>query len=192
MKQISYTFKYWGPFLFCTNVSEDTIKSVKKILNKKIFHNEHLAGHIEEEFRIDEKSFSLIMKDYFNAFFEESKIFYGREICKQYTCESAWVNYMKPGEFNPPHTHDGDFSCVLYIDIPKKLIEENKKFKGRSAGPGAIRFDYGEEGKFITSTYSLFPKQNDFYMFPATLKHCVFPYTSNCTRVSVSANIKCL
>lgn len=75
MKQISYTFKYWGPFLFATNVNEDTIKSVKKILNKKIFHNEHLAGHIEEEFRIDEKSFALIMKDYFNAFFEESKIF---------------------------------------------------------------------------------------------------------------------
>lgn len=192
MKQISYTFKYWGPFLFSTNVNEDTIKSVKKILNKKIFHNEHLAGHIEEEFRIDEKSFALIMKDYFNAFFEESKMFYGREICKQYTCESAWVNYMKPGEFNPPHTHDGDFSCVLYIDIPKKLIEENKKFKGRSAGPGAIRFDYGEETKFVTSTYSIFPKQNDFYMFPANLKHCAFPYTSKCTRISVSANIKCL
>jgi hypothetical protein len=190
--EVPYSFKYWGPFLFSTNVSEDIIKSVKKLLNKKIFHNEHLAGHIKEEFRIDEKSFSLIMKDYFNAFFEESKIFYGREICKQYTCESAWVNYMKPGEFNPPHTHDGDFSCVLYIDIPKKLIEENKKFRGRSAGPGAIRFDYGEEGKFITSTYSVFPKQNDFYMFPATLKHCVFPYTSKCSRISVSANIKCL
>ena len=188
MNEIKYSFKYWGPFLFSTNVDLNTIKNIKKILNKKTPHNKHLAGHIKEEFKIDNKLFGSIMEDYLNVYFKESEMFYGRKICENYTCESAWVNYMKPGEFNPPHTHDGAFSCVLYIDVPKKLVEENKKFKGRSAGPGAIRFDYGEDSRFVTSTYSIFPKQNDFYIFPASLKHCVFPYTSKCTRISVSAN----
>ena len=52
---------------------------------------------------------------------------------------------MRAGEFNPPHIHDNcEFSSVLFVKIPEKLKQENKKFQGSGGGPGSIAFTYGE------------------------------------------------
>ena len=43
----------------------------------------------------------------------------------QYLIKALWVNYMGPGEFNPPHIHTScDFSSVLIVKSTEKLKEE--------------------------------------------------------------------
>ena len=39
---------------------------------------------------------------------------------------------MKAGDFNPLHTHGGDYSFVLFLDVPKQLEKEQEDFKGTS------------------------------------------------------------
>ena len=80
-------------------------------------------------------------------------------------------------------------SWVIYLDIPEVLKFENSKYKGRSAGPGGITFIYGDGPRESVTHHSFVPKSGDMYIFPAWLKHWVYPFKSDCTRISVSGNI---
>ena len=99
---------------------------------------------------------------------------------------------MKPGDFNPLHTHSGDYSFVLFLDVPKQLKEEQEKFKGTSAEPGSLLFEYTQQAKprWATTGISVLPETGDFYMFPALLQHWVCPFKSKVTRISVSGNLR--
>ena len=103
---------------------------------------------------------------------------------------SLWINYMKAGDFNPPHDHSGDLSFVIFPKIPPELLEENKKFTGTLQGPGGISFMWGDSVNHMAiSLVHQMPKENDIYIFPAGLRHWVFPFKSDVTRISVSGNI---
>tara|TARA_R100001086_G_scaffold122825_1_gene63228 strand:- start:176 stop:508 length:333 start_codon:yes stop_codon:yes gene_type:complete len=105
--------------------------------------------------------------------------------------KKAWVNFMQPGEFNPPHIHtDCDFSSVLMIQVPEKLKEEHKKFIGSAGGPGTISFTYGEVQYYSQTEKTFLPEPGDFFIFPATLTHFVTPFKSQGERISMSANFK--
>ena len=96
---------------------------------------------------------------------------------------------MKPGDFNPPHDHSADLSFVIFPHVPEELEKENKEFKGTLQGPGGISWTYGEGGRQVISTVHQFPKSGDMYIFPAGLRHWVFPFKSNVERISVSGNL---
>ena len=103
--------------------------------------------------------------------------------------EKLWINFQGPNEFNPPHSHGGALSFVIFLKVPIKLRVENQNYKGLSAGPGGITFLYGDiEDRCITN-HSVFPEEGDMYIFPAWLKHWVYPFTTDCTRISVSGNV---
>jgi hypothetical protein len=36
---------------------------------------------------------------------------------------------MEAGDFNPVHTHGGDYSFVLFLDVPKQLKKNKKNIK---------------------------------------------------------------
>ena len=102
---------------------------------------------------------------------------------------------MVKNEFNPPHAHEADLSFVLYTQVPKDLIEENKKFicidlpKGKigGAGPGGIEFISSGQG---LCAHSFFPEVGDLFIFPADLLHWVYPFReSEGERISVSGNL---
>ena len=99
---------------------------------------------------------------------------------------------MQAGDFNPLHTHGGDYSFVLFLDIPKKLAKEQKEFEGTSAKPGMLMFEYTQQAKprWATTGTVIHPQPGDFYMFPALLQHWVAPFKSKVTRVSVSGNMR--
>ena len=65
---------------------------------------------------------------------ETYKIVYGNFYNKQIhslKATRAWVNYMKAGDFNPPHVHPGcRFSSVIFLKIPKNnhLYQRFTKF----------------------------------------------------------------
>ena len=189
-------FYYWGPLLFKTKVKDEDIDKILLlcIKEKNEDSRKDLAGHIKEEYYINHIKLTDILKPYFNTYIEYFKNWYGFKLQSIETI-SSWVNFMKSGEFNPPHTHiNCDFSCVIYLDIPKELIQENKEYIGslnEKGGPGAISF----RGAISNVQYNInrvdcFPEKGDFFIFPATLEHFVYPFKSNCERISVSANFK--
>ena len=54
---INYTFKYWGPFLFQTEIEKDITNKIFKLCERKIDHRKKLAGHLSEEYTIDKNKF---------------------------------------------------------------------------------------------------------------------------------------
>ena len=188
-------FYYWGPLLFKTKINDDGVNKILSlcIKEKDKDHRKKLAGHIKEEYTIDAQQLNNILILYLNEYPKYFKNWYGEEI-KSMETTTSWVNFMKQGEFNPPHTHlDCDFSCVIYLDIPNELIKENKEYIGsltEKGGPGAISFRESTDKKYSISKRDFFPEKGDFFIFPATLEHFVYPFKSDCERISVSANFK--
>jgi hypothetical protein len=74
--------------------------------------------------------------------------------------------------------------------VPEKIRKENLKFIGGDYGPGCICFiNEVKKDKLTIDKYTIFPEENDFYIFPSTLHHLVSPFKSKCERISVSGNI---
>ena len=108
---------------------------------------------------------------------------------QQYLIEALWANFQGPGDFNPPHSHGGALSFVIFLQIPEELKDENAAFKGLSSGPGGITFLHGDADAYAINSHSFFPEERDMFIFPAWVKHWVYPYKSDCTRISVSGNV---
>src|SRR6056300_955795 len=114
------------------------------------------------------------------------------ELNVDFKADDLWINFMKAGDFNPIHTHDGDYSFVVFVDVPKQLEVEQKKFEGTSVQPGALLFEYTQQAKprWATTGSHVLPKTGDMIMFPALLQHWVCPFKSKVTRISVSGNLR--
>ena len=189
-KNFDYRFFYWGPLLFKTKLIPKDLKECAKLCSKKSSHvNDTLAGVIKQEYYVCTQSFVKILDPYLVPFRECYNKWYGKPLTNKIIISSAWVNFMKAGEFNPPHTHmNCDFSSVLFVKVPEKLKEENKNFTGMGGGPGAISFTYGEFQTYTLNHKYFFPEEGDLYIFPATLTHFVAPFTSGEERISMSGN----
>ena len=187
----------WGPYVMKTQV-EDRI--VKKLLREgkkaKTSYNKSLAGHLDNQFLYPREIQSWFYKElnpYVETYRKGHCRYHGLEEHNvELLAEDLWVNFMKPGDFNPVHTHGGDYSFVLFLDVPKKLEEEQNAFEGTSVPPGSIMFEFGVNAKpkWATTGNFVLPQTGDFLMFPALLQHWVCPFKSKITRVSVSGNME--
>ena len=176
--EIQYSYFHWGPFLFHCQVTQEECNMImeegKKCRKKSNDYREKLAGHLSEEYKLD------------NA---EGIIGEG-SMKPNFTLTALWINYMKAHEFNPPHDHGSDLSFVLYPHVPEEITKENKEFKGTMRGPGGISWIYGQGGnRQCISVVHRLPETRDLFIFPAALPHWVFPFKSPVERVSVSGNI---
>ena len=191
-KSLSYEFSYWGPMLFKIKLLSQDLKKYAQLCSKKSsFVNDTLAGVIKHQHYISSQKFYDIIDPYLTSFRHCFQQWYGKPLPHKIIIMRAWVNFMKAGEFNPPHIHENcDFSSVLFIKIPQKLKEENKKFQGSGGGPGCISFTYGEFQPYSISSKEFFPEEGDLFIFPATLKHFVAPFMCKEERISISANLK--
>ena len=189
---IKYKFPYWGPFLFQAEVPKIITKKLLKYSPKKQSYRKNLAGHIKDEFAYPKDIFMRYLKPYCYTYLNAASNYYGIKNFKDLDIiDSPWINYMKAGEFNPPHNHPlGLFSMVIYLQIPEALKKENKEYEGSSLGPGSIEFRYGENRFLNITGKHFFPKVGTFFMFPANLDHWVAPFKSKGERISMSANFK--
>ena len=193
---VKYNYFHWRPFLMHANVPEeecqiflDEGKRCRK--NKKLDFRHKLAGHLKEEYALDNPvKLAPVLKKYFEAYTIGYNQWRGAGSIKpNLKLTALWINYMKANEFNPPHDHSGDLSFVLYPSVPQEIIDECKAFTGTMRGPGGIAWFYGEGNRQCISAVNQLPKSGDLYIFPATLKHWVFPFRSKVERVSVSGNV---
>lgn len=194
-KMVEYRTLRWGPCVIHLKIEEDFRKRLFKEARKSAeSHGSRLAGHIKKEAKLPTGPFKKDFDELFTVYNHAIANWTGSgEPPEKYMMTELWCNFQKANEFNPPHDHGGALSFVIYLDIPGAIKKENanfKKIKKQSAGPGGIVFECGDaDRKNSIAGHSIFPENGDCYIFPAWLKHWVYPYQSDCTRVSVSGNV---
>jgi len=159
-------------------------------------YNRSLAGHLNNQFLYSVEVQNWFYKEItpiLQAYREGHCKYHGVEnLNVELSFDDLWVNYMKAGDFNPMHTHGGDYSFVIFLQMPDKLKQEMKDFEGTSAKPGMLMFEYTQQAKprWATTGTAISPETGDMYIFPALLQHWVAPFKSKVERISISGNIR--
>ena len=176
------------------------IEKLSRNFNSGVKHNHKLAGNLQYEFLLKESkkhTYNLVAP----LFLEFDKQF-NNYITKNpllpenspIVLKDLWVNFQKKHEFNPLHDHTGIMSFVIWLKIPYLMEDELKASPGASANPnlaGHFCFHYTDILGDIR-TFSIpadKTQENTILLFPARMKHSVFPfYSSDDFRITVSGN----
>ena len=101
--------------------------------------------------------------------------------------DTLWINFSQKHDFNPPHTHSGILSFVIFCQVPEEIFKVQADSNTQRAG--MVHFLYGEQiSPLMGAEYPVKPYENLLLMFPAMLKHHVPAYWVDAERVSVSGN----
>ncbi len=204
----------FGPLIYKTTLSEEFQQFLKegaartKEANKNIHHDQ--AGNLEDALAADFEDPEQFMT-YFYPYAKECieghlhrfDVVHDKPTWNSTTSPSVegvnfhlgssgpWINFYRNHEFNPIHQHSGDLSVVICIDIPLEIEEERQRYFKKTNMPcrGQLEFVEGTTGYMLPGSFKVIPKTGDMYIFPATLKHCVYPYSSEVERVTMSFNL---
>ena len=132
---------HWGPFVCHYKLTPEEIKEFKSLESGEDFKKE-LAGHLDDEKSLDKNKVFKLLIPYLNSYNQAYFSYRAVPLCTGFELESTWINRQSKNEFNPPHTHDGHLSFVIYTEIPDGLDEECRSAVHNSPGPGCITFDF--------------------------------------------------
>jgi len=196
LSNIEYQYVNFGPYLMKLKLPNYIIQELKTHGKRaKQDYSPKLAGHLDHQFLYPRpfqqwfyNEIQPIIQTYRKGHCEYHNL---EELNVEMSADDLWVNFMKPGDFNPYHTHGGDYSFVIFVDVPKAIEKEMEKFKGTSGKPGSLTFEYTQQARprWSTTGHNVHPKTGDMYIFPALLGHWVAPFKSKVTRISVSGNL---
>ena len=195
IKTNNFSFYQFGPILAKYKLDEKFITTLlTKGTKSNIDISSTLAGHIDNEKEFSKNDLDWFLNETQEIFLNYIEYLKANSLknpnVKEVSLKKLWINFMKKGEFNPIHHHTGDISFVIYTEVPNELTIENKNFKGIGSGPGTINFIHGEMSKSYKTEYNMLPSTGDMFIFPASLRHYVPPFKSECVRSSVSGNFK--
>ena len=94
--------------------------------------------------------------------------------------DNAWINDMFAGEYNPAHFHSSKnslvgLSSVLFLKTPDTYGEVI--INPKTPSNGHLEFIGGQQHSLAISQLRLSPKVGDFFIFPYTLVHTVYPFS---------------
>ena len=167
-------------------------------------YKSHLVGHISKSFSIKdtEGEFETKILGPCVKLYEETH----GAIPTQDNCygifapqlTDMWCNYQYQTEFNPPHSHMGVWSFVIWMKIPYESKDQQLSAEFLKGVPvnhhkaGAFEFEYVDTlGAIRNATYPLSPEyEGRMVFFPSTMRHIAYPFF-NCDeeRISISGNI---
>jgi len=109
----------------------------------------------------------------------------------QFTLRSQWINVQAHEGFVPLHTHSGNLSYVIYLEVPQYLNHYwSKRNNDIQYAEGAIDFVYGHKTSLFKDDLVVYPEQGMILMFPSEVRHYVYPFRDKeSKRVSVSGNL---
>lgn len=169
------------------------ITDIQSNFNTKEPINHSFTSTVKKEYRIIEslKNLNNLITPYANLYNQT----YNFKDTGEYTLDKAWVNFQEKNEFFAPHTHVGDFSFALYLQVPFTNEEEinflSTTNKPASTASGFL-FYYTDSLGEIKPHYIPVDKswENKIIFFPGKMLHSVQPFfTSNKYRITVSGNI---
>ena len=197
------------------NFTDELITEGQKLTREKNDHNFKLAGQLkygrsflyDEEFTIKKEPYLISLVEKFfnglhdqfdsdpsqNSNYKATRVILekqtGRQEFKvgQLKLDTIWINYSQKNDFNPPHTHSGVLSFVIFCKVPQNIFSINADSNTRRAGE--IIFQHGDADSPLTGTeYPVRPFEGLMLMFPASMKHYVPSYYVDEERISVSGN----
>ena len=201
----------WSTFVMKTQLPQPIFDKMLRITDEIVdnaenekSHGEFLAGQIKDELWVDH---SILEKEELLGFFMDV----ARNYVVQAQCQaepfnrpailaeewytqmlSMWIISQKDNEYNPAHIHTKcDLSAVMYLKIPE--YSPTRKFN-RTEDDGAINFAgvAGKDPRWGTPIMTIQPVVGDFYIFPASQQHWVYPFRTpdgKGERRSVSFNV---
>lgn len=184
MKRVLSELCYWE-FPVPDNVM-DTIGAEIYFEPPNESYNHRLAGNIENEYVLRYSREAI--RDFIvgQAW---------AELGAPYELTDVWVNMQKAGEFNPPHSHGGDYSFVIFHTIPYRIEHEMAQFPvvngGSVAGHFSFLYQDTVKGGVVSHMIPVDKNYEGFcFLFPASLKHAVYPfYTTTDHRITVAGNL---
>ena len=193
-------FRYWGPFVWKSEVEKDFVSLLlekgneAKALNQD--HRKYLAGQLEHEYyyKDTEEWFNPLFKPHLSEYLNQFVLHWNGifEVGTSFEIHEMWINYQGPGEYNPPHTHKGDLSFIIYLQVPDEIRIENEErgLTHNNFGPGMINFNFNVPMSWALSIWSYMPMVKDLIIFPSWLEHYVNDFKSDVERISMSGNLK--
>lgn len=171
------------------------VTDLQKDFEKGHKYNNALAGNLDLEFRLvnSEKYIGDLMSSVAQQYV--TKYYEGLDPSKIYL-DTAWVNFQRKHEFNPPHNHGSLLSFVIWLQVPYSIEEERRARPQVPADKnfsGQFMFHYTNVvGELFHYNIPADKKYNGLAMiFPGSLSHSVLPfYSSDEFRISVSGNFK--
>ena len=192
-------------FVSIVNTLGDAVLS-DNVLSAKFDFSHGLVGKVSKEVKIpaydkdDTKFLSDTIKNgclqYLNYMTEKKRAYGWDKISKDIIptienirLDQSWIVSQYQGEYNPWHTHSGNFSGVIYLKIPEGMNEVyEKEFKDHYPASGLIEFMYGEKSDFRSDNLKFIPEVGMMVIFPSWLKHSVYPFHCDGERRSMSFN----
>jgi len=158
---------------------DDINKAYDENLKNLKPHNDKLAGKIAEEKKVNE-ILTLSNKDTFLWCFEQ---YVKLTQPSKWNCvpTQAWINEMKSGEYNPIHYHTSTnsevgLSSVLMLKRPDWYgVEASRE---EAPANGWLVFSGGDQAPLSMSQARVDAQVGEFYVFPYTLLHEVYPFNS--------------
>ena len=208
--QILYPF---SPPIFQTevdsNFTKELIEEGRKLTKEEDDWNPRLAGnlkygrsyHYKEDYLLKvEPYLKTYVERFFNGIYSQFgpdnkmvqrllEVQHDRRQLRQgnVRLDTFWINFSQKHDFNPPHTHTGILSFVIFCQVPKEIFKVQADSNTQRAGE--IHFQCGEPiTKLMGSEYPVKPYENLMFIFPAELKHFVPAYWVDAERISVSGN----
>ena len=110
----------------------------------------------------------------------------------QINVQSAWYIRSFAGDYNPIHTHGNcELTCVGFLKVPD-LSGEQKNDKARNNN-GVLEVigsaGYNDLTFFENDRIGFTPEVGNWYLFPASLRHGVYPFKADGERRSFSINM---
>jgi len=168
-----------GTLILKFNMPMPLVDQINEICDasKVIPFNSQLAGKINDEFSIT-SALSDDHKSIFLTFFEQYLDRCNKRFWKCYLDE-VWYNDMRAGEYNPMHFHrsaksDVGLSSVLVLKRPETYGKEYAV--EQEPRNGYLTFVSGVQDPLAASMYQVDAQVGDFFIFPFTLIHGVYPF----------------
>ena len=190
-----HKYHHFGPYLAEMPVNPTYCAKLLKMGKKlKKSHRKNLAGQIEHEYLYPIETEPWIFQEfqiYVNTWIEGWKKFGNKtNFNPKYQLAQMWINRMKHKEYNPIHVHTHcNLSFIIWLEVPKRMLDEAKKNETNAANPGETCFLYGEDKWSAITERHFAPVVNTLMIFPADLRHQVMHFNSKVIRTSVAGNI---
>jgi hypothetical protein len=167
---------------FIDNLSEDE----KKICSSKYTTNKNFPNLLERDFEIvyltpkisfeSKLSFFLLeiaklYSNYLNA--SDSGIIFPNSLFSDELLD-AWINRYYESDYTPPHSHRGDISGIIILDLPDDSTEMEKR---------NLEFVWNNEH------YRPIQEVGKTFLFPSNLMHWVAKQTNVKERRTLSFNL---
>ena len=196
-------FQPWSTFVMVTKLSPPIIEKMIKITDEiltpdskmnwygqRIEPEESGGGtQMKDEFHIDLKIleqeeimgfFLGVTRQYvIQQWLQQNPLIKEEILSKEWNTKllSMWMVSQKDNEYNPIHTHEHcHLSTVMYLKIPEYL--PSRKTNRNEDGCIVFTNNVARDVFWGVPTITLKPQVGDFFIFPASQQHFVYPFRS--------------